>query len=175
MTDTTSKKTEAPTQPKHHTPVAIDRPRSFTLGLMLGAAALLLIGFLAGRMVERTRVRHFLGWQNNYQRIFFGPTPFERPMDRGPFGPPPPMMRGFALLGNVLTVQGDKLTLQSRDNIEQSVVLTDQTVIRRDGADVSRGDIKPGQRVAVFGEPKNEGHVVAKLIRIFAADENPIP
>lgn len=144
----------------------VQRPVPFKVGVALGIIALLLIGFLAGQAAERNRVRHFIGWRNNYQRNFFGPRSFEAP---------PHFIRAHSLLGKILTTDNDKLIVQGHDNVEQSIVLNDQTVIRRDGASAARSDLKANQQIAVFGEPNNEGQIVAKLIRIFEENENPIP
>jgi hypothetical protein len=124
------------------------------LALILGAIALLLVGFLGGEAFERIHTRHFLGWQNHYQQNFFDAGRQQRPQTHG-------------LIGKILSVDNNTLTVQSREGNEQSITLTDSTAIRRAAGTASRGDLQPNMQIAVFGHPNGKGQIEADLIRIF--------
>lgn len=132
--------------------IIIKRSSALLAGLILGGLGLLLIGLFAGQMIGEHRAAHTGRWQQNYERNFFGRHKF---------------MKGHALLGEVLTVSEDTMTVKGQDDTEQSVSLTDDTIIRRNGSSGSQDDLATGTRVAVFGHPNKEGQVEARLIRMF--------
>lgn len=170
-TESDQKHTEGkPTEPI--TPVVMKRTVSFKTAVILGGVALLFIGFLGGLHFERVRMRHFMGWRENYHRNFFGPSSLHG--EPAPFGPPS-HFRAHSLLGKILAIDNDKLTVQDRDEAEQSVVISDRTFIRRDGSAATRSDLQVDQQIAVFGRPTGEGQIAAHLIRIFENNENPVP
>lgn len=153
--------------------VVIKRNWSFKAAIVIGGIALLFIGHLSGQVFERSRVRHFLGWRNNYEHNFFGSPSFHD--DSHGMGPSS-RFRAHSLLGKILAIEDNKLTVQDmHDQTEQSVVISDATVIRTDGSAAERNDLKIEQQIAVFGRPNNEGQIEARLIRIFPDNENPIP
>lgn len=140
-------------------------PRS--LVYVCGVIALLLIGFISGRASERGSVRHALLWQNNYRANFFDDFG-SRNMRGGMMNNFASMpMRSHGFLGTVISVSDENISVQSNDGIEQSVQITDQTIIRRNRDKVEITDLKNGERVAIFGQPNNKGQVAAVLIRIF--------
>jgi hypothetical protein len=134
-----------------------------------GAIALLLLGFIGGQSFERARIRHFIGWTNNYERNFFGnqQMPLQNQMMRDL---PPDSFRTHAILGKILTAEASKISVQSDDGVEQSIQITNTTAIRHNNDNAKVNDLKNGQRVAIFGQPNNQGQIAATLIRIF--DDN---
>lgn len=149
------------TEEKH---ITIKRSSALFAGLILGGIGLLLIGLFAGQAIGERRANHAGRWQQNYERNFFGAKGARH------FGKPPHFLKGHALLGEVLTVSENTITVKGQDNTEQSVSLTDNTVIRRNGNSGSREDLATGTRVAVFGHPNDTGQVAARLIRIFLSE-----
>ena len=133
--------------------------------LVIGSLALLVVGFWGGTAFERSRIRHFVSWQDNYERNFFSPPPGRPGLP--PLGRMPRTFKAHNLLGTVLAVEDKKLTVQGSDGVEQSIVLDEQTVLRRDEKETSLGDLKVDQQVAVFGRPNDDGQIVARLIRVF--------
>lgn len=148
--------------PIKHTP----KPLPHRIVFICGIIALLLLGFIGGQTFERGRIRHFVGWQNNYERNFFGDrerTPFS--MMR--FGMMGNSFRSHAILGTILTIDNNTLSVQdNKENIEQSIRITDATIIQNDFGRAKISDLQTGQRVAIFGRPTNAGQIEASLIRI---------
>ena len=150
------------TEEKH---ITIKRSSALLAGLILGGLGLLLIGLVAGQTIGERRAAHAGRWQQNYERNFFGYA-----KEGQHFGKPRHFLKGHALLGEVLTVSENTITVKGQDDTEQSVSLTDNTVIRRNGSAGTRDDLAAGTRVAVFGHPNNEGQVEARLIRMFPSE-----
>lgn len=164
-----------PTEQKNEIPkpVSTKRPLVFPRGLVyiFGIIALMLIGFLGGQAFERTRVRHATLWRDNYRANFFGD--FGRRNTRGGmmgnFAPPMPM-HSFGLFGSIISADNSKISVQDDDGVEQSIQITNNTTIRHNRDNATVNDLKNGQRVAIFGQPNNQGQIAATLIRIF--DDN---
>lgn len=153
----------APTTSSHQKTIVIDRRWPLIAGLICGAIALLLLGFLAGRSFERRRLRHFDSWNANYENNFFGMRPgmMRPPRDRADF----PNTNG--ILGKILAVNDNKLTVQAANGYEQSVIIAANTNIRKNSTAGTKDDLKTGQQIAVFGDPDGQGQINAALIRIF--------
>jgi hypothetical protein len=137
-----------------------------------GVIALLLLGFIGGQSFERARINHSTLWRNNYRANFFndfGPRNNHGMM--GGFAPMP--MRSFGLFGTIFSIDNNKISVQGEDGVEQSIQITNNTVIRHNRDSATVNDLKSGQRVAVFGQPNNQGQIAATLIRIFDNDNIP--
>lgn len=145
-------KTEQPRKP-------ISRRTVFICGII----ALLLLGFIGGQAFERARFRHFTRWQNNYQQNFFGNR--NQPLRGGmmPGGP----FRSHAILGTILSVNGNSLSVQDNDgSVEQAINISASTVIQNNNGQGSVSDLQQGQQIAIFGRPADNGQIEASLIRI---------
>lgn len=163
---------KATSESKQEKQVTIRRSSVLIGGLTIGAITLMFLGILIGQAVGERRAAHYGKWQQNYERNFFG-SPLRMPGI--PLGRSPIPLKGHALLGEVLTVDKNTISLKGRNDIEQSVLIDDQTIIRKDNEPGSRDDLTAGSKVAVFGRPNDEGQVQARLIRIFPDNENLLP
>jgi len=135
---------------------------SHYLVYVCGIIALLLIGFIAGQSFERARIQHFISWNNNYEKNFFGNQPM--PPSRGL---PPDSFRSHAILGKILVVEENKISVQDeRSKQEQAIIVSDSTVIQFNNSNIQVKDLKPDQKVAIFGQPNSDGQIVASLIRV---------
>ncbi len=158
-------------RPPKSTPVQpqpVHRPIYFKLAVIIGAMALLFFGFLGGQAFERIHIRHYMSWQDNYQRNFFGGRGFDEHFDRRGFVPPP--LQAHELLGKILSVNDNQITVQDVSGMEQFVFITNSTVIRRDGSTASKNDLQIDTQIAVFGRPNGQGQIEAQLIRILDAN-----
>jgi|GEM_PF-1542420 hypothetical protein len=153
-----------PTSPLKHP----RKPLPHHLVFVCGVVALLLLGFIGGQTFERARIRHFVGWQNNYEQNFFGDR--GRPQRSGmmPLGMPPGgPFRSHAILGTVLSINNDIVSIQDNNgNVEQAINISNSTVIQKNTGKAQTSDLQPGQKIAVFGQPSGNGQISASLIRI---------
>ena len=70
--------------------------------------------------------------------------------------------------GSIISVSGSTLTLQTKDNSQQAILLTKDTIIRQFRNTISVNDLKAGDQVVVIGSPNDAGEVEAKFIRVMA-------
>ena len=146
------------------------RLAAFIIGIVLIAILI----FAAGVSVGFHKARYSYQWGENYERNFGGP-------ERGP-GPFGGMMNQFSghdnfrnahgLSGAIVSVTGNNLVIKDQDNKENTVAVTDKTVIK-DGPDtIKLSDLKTDERIVVLGKPGDNGVVNADLIRVFSKDNN---
>ena len=136
------------------------------VALVLGSLALLVIGFIGGQVFDRIHLRHELSWGDNYERNFFGQR------ERMPLPGMGPMLRAHSVLGKILTIDTNTVTVQDRSSLEQSILLTNKTIFRRDASPATKNDLKIGMQIAVFGQPNSQGQIQADFVRLFTA---PLP
>jgi hypothetical protein len=141
--------------------------RARVAALVIGGTLLFLAGFAGGMAAGFHKARFSYVWGEQYERNFTGPRPrtgiegfrdrFEGRGFRNPHG----------LAGEVISVMNDALVVKDREGKENTVAVTDRTVIRRWRDVASLGDIGQGDRIVVLGGPGEDGTVNADLIRIF--------
>ena len=130
-----------------------------------------LVSFIGGVKVGSHRALFSARWGENYEKNFIGS---HSPMDRmGPLGP---MMRNFegrdfrnayGLSGAIISIADNKLIIRDRDGKENTVTVTDKTIIKNRANDLKISDLKSNDNVVVMGSPSNDGTVTADLIRVF--------
>lgn len=140
-----------------------------------GLLVLLLAVFGCGMYVGFSKARFSYQWGENYHRIFggpqlFGPPPRDLPRKMGGM-----MNReigvGFinpnSAAGVVIRFDSSTLYIKGNDNVERSIIVNDQTVIRQGRNNISVIDLKTDDQVVVLGTPSSTGQIEAKLIRVF--------
>lgn len=143
-----------------------------TATIVVGTLLLTLIIFAAGVGVGLKKARFSYRWGENYERNFMGPRP--------PFGDPGfmgGMMRGFegrdfrnphGLSGTIISVSNNILIIKDNDGKENTVGVTDKTIIKKAPFDnLKLSDLQIDDRVVVMGRPEDRGVVDAILIRVF--------
>lgn len=139
----------------------------------LGIFIILFSVFLGGVTIGERKARHFDNWSRNYPSMF--PRmydPLESPnrlmpgMGLSPRRAPMPFPHG--IFGTVISTSTGSLVVQGKDHIEQTILVTDKTIIRAGRDTASFSLIKQNAEVGVFGEPNAQGQIEAKLIRLFS-------
>lgn len=136
---------------------------------ILTGFALVLMIFGAGMYIGFRKASFSYNWGDNYFRNFGGPRN-NFPGDfrgRGYFG-------GHSGLGDVIAIEGNALTVVDQDNVEKSVIIGEDTVIRKLTEEISLEDIKVGDRVTVIGQPNSSGQIEAKLVRVMPQMPSPM-
>ncbi|OGH91913.1 MAG: hypothetical protein A2534_00265 [Candidatus Magasanikbacteria bacterium RIFOXYD2_FULL_39_9] len=129
-------------------------------GLLIAVMAI----FWAGMMTGFRKARFSYQWDKNYNVLF----------TRGPGHKMPPMgdvrgrefMDANSAFGLVIGVNSSTLIIKGDDDIEKSIFITNQTVIRRGPETIGAGDIKSDDRVVILGVPSSTGQIEARLIRL---------
>ena len=130
----------------------------------LGVLAILFAGFTAGQVVGWRRGDFSDRWAKNYERNF----------GRSRVGflggmmgrPGPGFMYGNGVVGPILKIDGNNLTVKDRDNTEKVVVITSQTTIVSPVGTIVKMDLKVSNNIVVIGFPNISGQVEAKFIRV---------
>ncbi len=72
-------------------------------------------------------------------------------------------------IGKIISVNLPTFSVEEPNNIEKSVVITDDTITRLMHAPADTKTLIPGTFVVVIGDPNAQGQIVAKFIRIIPA------
>lgn len=133
------------------------------------AAIILLLVFKAGMSFGYHRAIFNSEWGQNYYKNFYGNEQRLMPMigfsDRGSMG-----MHGT--VGTIIDISSSSISIKGSDNVEKSVVIDGDEVVRKGGNTISFSDLKTGDNVAVIGRPNANGQIEARFIRIFSATGN---
>lgn len=140
------------------------------IAITIGAIILLLVVFAAGIFVGLKKARFSYSWGENYERNFVGPR-MGGPMG-GPMGVFQDMEgRGFrnghGTSGTIISVTDNNIVIKDRNNNENTVTVTDKTIIKNGSNEIKISDLKPDQGIVVLGTPGNNGVINADLIRVF--------
>jgi len=137
--------------------------KKFRIGLyILVAVIILLFAFQAGVWVGYKKAMFSYSWGENYHRNFGGPREgiTRRFMSRENFANP------NGAFGKIIKIELPSIIIQGEKESEKSVLINDDTVIRRFREIIKKEDIKVGERSIVIGEPNASGQIEAKLIRL---------
>ena len=162
----------------------ITKSKYFKTTLIALAGVILLLGaFSCGIFVGIRKANFSYKWGENYQRNFGGPRQMmfgrgergsrdaRNPDDQGGNGFPgmmgPNFINAHGTSGVVLKIDGATLVIKGNDNIEKTVLTTDQTTIRSQRGDIGVSDIKADDNVMVIGNPNDAGQIEAKFVRVF--------
>ena len=136
---------------------------------IVGSFILALIIFGAGVAVGIHKARFSYRFGENYERNFMGPRP-DGPMG-GPIGFFQDMegrdfRNGHGTVGEIISISENTLVIKDPEGKENSVAISDSTIIkdRRDSIKIT--DLKTNEKIAVLGKPDNNGVINADLIRV---------
>ncbi|OGI24901.1 MAG: hypothetical protein A3J76_05465 [Candidatus Moranbacteria bacterium RBG_13_45_13] len=148
--------------------------------LVAGFFFVVFVSFAGGVLVGLKKARFSYKWGENYERNFVG-GPFQGPIG-GMMGPGPrDMMRGFegrgfrnahGIAGTIISVTDNKIVIKDRDGQENTISVSEKTLIKRGQDTISINDLKNDDRIVVMGSPDDNGVVNADLVRVFSASEN---
>lgn len=152
---------------------------------MIGVFLVLVIVFGAGVSVGLRKARFSADFGRNYEKNFMG-SRFDGGRggmmgagQRGGGG-----MMGFArdfegrdlrnghgLAGSIISIDNNNLVVKDRDNKENTVMVTERTLIKSRMDDLRVSDLKAGDQIVVMGNPGDNGTINASLIRVFAGNQ----
>ena len=133
---------------------------------MAGMVLALLI-FKAGILVGYHKAGFSYRWGESYHRNFAGPRRgFFRDFHDRDF------ISAHGTFGEILSIDGAKLVVRGRDNVEK-IISTDQKTMMQRGRDAVRiQDLHQGDFIVTIGSPNNEGQIEAKFIRLIPPPRN---
>lgn len=151
----------------------IIKSKGFKIAAIVVAFILVaLVSFAVGTKVGFRKALFSCNWGQNYERNFMGPRPS--------FGKPGFMggtMRGFegkdfrnshGLSGTIISIADNKIIIKDRDGKENTVAVTDKTIIHKNRFDnLKLSELKTDDQIVIMGKPDDSGVVEAILIRVF--------
>lgn len=146
--------------------------------LVVGVILLMLVSFGGGVAVGFHKAKFSYKFGENYERNFAGPGPMGM---MGPGGFPGGMMRGFdgrgfrnghGIAGDIISVSDNTIAIKDFDGQENSISVSDKTLIKRGPDTISINDLKNGDKIVVMGRPGDNGTIDADLIRVFDNSTN---
>ncbi len=151
---------------------------------VVGVLLVIFISFAGGVAVGLHKAKFSYQWGQNYERNFMGFGPGGGPMmgnndnHGGMLNLPRDIEgRGFrnahGLAGTIVSISGNNLIVKDRDNKENTIVVSDKTIIKDRATDLKIADLKANEQIVVMGTPNNDQGVVnADLIRVFPNNPN---
>ena len=141
--------------------VKISESKKFRIIIaIIGGLVVALLIFQAGVYVGFRKASFSSGLGDNYYRAF---APHEGMMGPG-LGDGVP--GGHGVVGKIVKIDLPTFIIESSDNIEKQVLVTDDTLVRHFKDSISSNDLKVGDFVVVIGSPDDNAQVEAKLIRL---------
>lgn len=142
--------------------------------MVLGILILMLGSFAGGVSVGIHKAKFSYRWGENYERNFMGPRPGE--MGGGERDGMIGMLKNFegrdfrnahGLAGTIVSIADNNIIVKDKDNKENTVAVTDKTIIKNGRNDIKLSDLKQDDQIVVMGNPGDNGVVNANLIRVF--------
>lgn len=135
--------------------------------LIVGLFIIILGSFSTGVFVGLMKARFSSKFGENYERNFTrsrmgeGRSGFMREFSGRDF------RNAHGISGTILSISDNNLIIKDRDNKENTVTVTDKTIIKNGRDTIKISDLKTDENVVALGNPGDNGTVNADLIRVF--------
>jgi hypothetical protein len=130
---------------------------------VLGAAIVLLAVFHAGMMFGYHKAKFSFSMGENYYRAFEGSERHGKPTF-GLGGRSLPDAHGA--VGKIIKAELPTLVVLGPDNVEKTILVSNDTLVRRFRDTASTSALTAGEHVVVIGSPNENAEIAASLIRI---------
>lgn len=128
------------------------------IGIGLGLAFLFFLVFLLGFLIGARKPHFFPFWE---KRIV-APRDFI------------PEHFGHGVAGTIESVGENSLVVKEKDGALKTVLIEEETILRRNGEEIKFSDFQKGDWVIILGEPEEkEGAIKAKVVRIITKFPSP--
>jgi hypothetical protein len=141
---------------------------------VIAEVLLLAIIFALGVRVGMHKARYSYNWGANYERNFMGHRDGQGMMPGikgGPMGffgeRGGDFRNAHGLAGTIVSITDNNIVVKDRDNKENTVSVSDKTMIKSGRDDIKIGDLKVDEKIVVMGKPDDSGVINAELIRVF--------
>lgn len=161
----------------------VTESKYFKTGLgVLGCLIVAVVIFAAGVHVGEHRAKYSYQWGANYEKNFVGSgrgmmNSRGQQIKNGPMG----MVKDFegrdfrnghGIAGTITSISDNNIVIKDRDGKENTIAVTDKTVIKSGQSDIKITDLKNDEGIVVIGNPGDNGVVNADLIRVFDNNVN---
>lgn len=144
-----------------------------------GVFILMALSFVAGLQTGLRKAKFSFAWGENYERNFtgmhgeMGPGMGPRPGFPERMGDMKNRFEGrefrnaHGLAGAIISISGNNIVIKDKDNKENTVSVSEKTLIKLGRDDIKITDLKQNDKIVVMGKPGDDGVVNADLIRVF--------
>ena len=134
------------------------------LGIFIAILVIFKLGVFAGYHKAKFGAR----FGDNFNRNFIDPRAngFWKSI------PGQNMPGGHGTVGEIVSINLPLMVVAGPDNLEKTVVLTEDVHIREFRSEILTSDLKIGDHIVVLGMPNEEGQIEARLIRLVPDSEN---
>lgn len=152
-----------------------------TTAIVIGIVLVALISFSGGLAVGFHKAKFSYAFGENYERNFANGKFQEKDGGRGMSRRD--MMRdhdfegknfrnGHGISGEILSIADANIIIKDRDNKENTVSISEKTIIRNGRDSIQTSDLTIGTKVVIIGNPSDTGTIDADFIRVFASDND---
>ncbi len=139
---------------------------------LIGFVVLILV-FGAGVKVGTIKAKHSYRWAENYHRNFGGPR-------GGFFGdlknfPQDEFTNAHGVFGSIIKIEGNTIIAKAKDDVEKTVLVSDDTIIQKGRERVKLADLKADEEIVIIGSPNDQGQIEARIIRVFEGETKGLP
>ena len=147
---------------------------------IIGGFLIALVIFAFGLTAGFHKAKFSCDWGKNYERNFMMPHPGMMDGPRGPMGMMGEKFRDFegrdlrnayGIAGTIISIASDKLIVKDKDEKENTISVSNETIIKSGRDDIKIADLKNDDEVVIMGKPGDGGMVNADLIRVFAEEK----
>lgn len=136
---------------------------------VLGFFVIVSLIFQMGMIVGFKKANFGRDWGRNYEMNFGRPEMGPRMMG-GRFDDFGNLPISHGAVGKIIKIDLPSIiVLDNKDNTEKSILIGDETQIRKVRESINKEDIKLDESVIIIGVPNSLGQIEAKLIRIMQA------
>lgn len=135
--------------------------------LVVGVIIALLATFTMGVVVGFHKARYSFDWGKNYEHNFMPPPPPSLGRPELPDFPDKDLRNSHGIVGKIVSILDDKIVIRDEDGKENTVTVSEKTIIKKFRQDLKITDLASDEKVAVIGKPGDNGTIEAQLIRVF--------
>ncbi len=130
----------------------------------VGIVLMLLIAFWAGMQIGFSKAAFSYHFGDDYYGAF-GPNNIHHGMGVIPDD----ISAAHGVSGKIVSISLPTIVVADQDNVEKTVSISSDTIIRKLRTTISPGDLSPGDLIVVIGSPDNKTEIGATFIRVLPA------
>ena len=137
------------------------KSNKFTKSLYaIGGIIIILLIFQAGVFVGFKKAEFSNRWAGKFRETFGSRNFGHMKMMGGDY------LTSHGAVGKIIKIELPKIFIIGADNVEKSVVIDDDTLIRVMRENIFSTSLKTGDDIIIIGSPNNSGEILAKLVRV---------
>lgn len=138
---------------------------------LLGVFLLVMLVFSAGVSVGFNKASYGRAWGEHYQENFGGGRFGLQANDLGRMGMMDDFTNPHGTAGKIIKIELPNILVSDEDGTEKTIVITDDTNIRKTSTNILATDLLVDDFVVVVGSPNLRGVIEAKMLRVLPSPD----